>query len=69
MSISAVGSTAAHFTPRIQQKAEPPPVQKDGNDAENDGDGDDGQAAAVNAPAPALNIIGQTIGSIINVAA
>ena len=67
MSVSAISSNSVVYTPSVQPKAESAEVQKAGRD--NDGDKDDGGAAAVKAPTPTVNLNGQKIGGTINVAA
>lgn len=68
MTVGSVGSSST-FSPAIRPQAETGEVQRAGRDAKNDGDADDGGAAAVKAPNPAVNLAGQTVGSRINVTA
>lgn len=65
MSVSAIGSSGA--TAAMQQ-ASLAAVQPAAREKENDGDKDDGVSAA-KAPAPSVNLNGQTVGKTINVTA
>jgi len=69
MTVSSVSSNSGAYAPVVRPQAEAGEVQRAGRDAKNDGDADDGGAATVKAPAPTVNLNGQTIGSRINVTA
>jgi hypothetical protein len=65
MSISSISSSNAGYAAQIKQQPEAGEAQKAGREVKNDGDKDD-QSAAVKAPAPTVNLNGQTVGSLIN---
>jgi len=68
MSVSSVASSSSAYVSALQQQASATAVQRSTPETENDGDKDDG-AATVKAPAPSVNLNGQTVGKSINVTA
>ena len=68
MTVGSVSSSST-YTTAIRPQAEASEVQRAGRDTKNDGDADEGGAATVKAPAPTVNLAGQTVGSRINVTA
>jgi hypothetical protein len=67
MNVGLVGSAVSPNTQALQRQPEAAEVQKAGRD--NDGDTDDGGSKAVQKPAPTVNLNGQKLGQVINVAA
>lgn len=69
MTVVSVGGTNGNFTPQaVQRTPEAAEVRKAGGD--HDGDADDGGTTAVKtAPAPSVNLNGQTVGQHIDVSA
>lgn len=65
MSINSIGAGSAASTAALQQQAAMPNV---GREREGDRDRDDGTKAAAK-PAATVNMSGQAIGTLINVAA
>ncbi|HRF12449.1 MAG: hypothetical protein ABTS16_19025 [Candidatus Accumulibacter phosphatis] len=70
MSVSSIGSSssASSYSPAVKPQAEAAETQRAGRDVRNDGDADDG-GTAVKAPAPTVNLNGQTVGTRINTSA
>ena len=68
MSISSIASNSAMTTPAVRPQAAAAEAQAARRDVRNDGDSDDGSAVA-KAPAPTVNLSGQTIGKLLNVSA
>ncbi|WP_143009914.1 hypothetical protein [Propionivibrio dicarboxylicus] len=68
MSVGSIGSSSVSLATLQQQSnfASAQPVRRE---AENDGDKDDGSAAASVAKAPTVNLNGQVVGKTINVTA
>ena len=71
MNISAIGSSNNAYASALQQPQQAQPLNaapQAGREGQKDGDKDDG-AKAVQAPAPTVNLNGQTVGGLINVTA
>ena len=66
MSISSIASNSAMSTSAVRPQAIEAQVAR--RDARNDGDSDDGSLVA-KAPAPTVNLSGQTIGKLVSVSA
>ena len=68
MSVSSIGSNSAVYTPAARPQAEAGETQVAGREVKRDGDSDDG-GATVKAPAPTVNLNGQSVGKVINITA
>jgi hypothetical protein len=68
VSVSSIGSNSAVYTPAARPQAEAGEAQAAGREVQSDGDSDDGGTAA-KAPAPTVNLDGQSVGKLINVTA
>jgi uncharacterized protein YfaP (DUF2135 family) len=69
MNVSSVGSSNSFNLSALQQTQASQQLnatQETGGERESDGDRDDG-AKAVAAPAPTVNLNGQTVGALLNV--
>jgi hypothetical protein len=69
MTISSVSSNISSQVSNIKQSAPLPASSEVRGEKENDGDNDDGTSSKVNAPKPTVNTYGQTLGTLINIAA
>ena len=68
MSVGSIGSSSNSLA-TLQQQSSLNAVQPVRREAENDGDKDDGVAAASTVQAPTVNLNGQIVGKTINTSA
>jgi len=68
MSVGSIAASSNAYLSALQPQSNTSSAQQISREPENDGDKDDG-VTAVKAPAPSVNLNGQSVGNTINVTA